>query len=220
MDIRPVTLDGRRVRLEPMLASHLDALAEAGAFEELWRWTNPKADTRESMKEYMDAALAEKEQGLSLPFVTVDKASSRIIGSTRFHSMDRGNRRVEIGWTWITPAFQRSYVNSEAKYLMLSHAFDVWGCVRVELKTDVLNEKSRTAMLRIGAVEEGILRKHVIAHGGRFRDTIYYSVLDTEWPAVRDRLRSFMDGEGNGGSLQNGCLGLLLVAPCTIRKHT
>jgi RimJ/RimL family protein N-acetyltransferase len=105
--------------------------------------------------------------------VTIDRATGRIIGSTRFANFDPANRRVEIGWTWITPAFQRTHVNTEAKYLMLSHAFDKWGCARVELKTDVLNEKSRNAMLRMGAKEEGILRKHVLAHGGRWRDTIY-----------------------------------------------
>jgi RimJ/RimL family protein N-acetyltransferase len=192
MDIAPVILDGERVRLEPMRADHLDALTAAGAFDELWKWTHARATTRDSMQEYMSSALADAERGVSLPFVTIDKAAGRIIGSTRFGNIDRENRRAEIGWTWITPAFQRTYVNSEAKYLMLSHAFDVWGCIRVELKTDVLNEKSRQAMLRMGATEEGILRKHGITYSGRFRDTIYYSVLDTEWPEVRERLRGFL----------------------------
>lgn len=192
MDIRPVTLEGERVRLEPMREDHLDALTEAGAFDELWKWTHAKATTRESMESYMNAALTEAARGIALPFVTVDKATGRVIGSTRFGNIDRENRRAEIGWTWITPAFQRTHVNSEAKYLMLRHAFDVWGCIRVELKTDVLNEKSRMAMLRMGATEEGVLRKHGITYSGRYRDTIYYSVLDTEWPAVRDRLLGFL----------------------------
>ncbi|MEO8192421.1 MAG: GNAT family protein [Gemmatimonadales bacterium] len=193
MDVQPVVLEGKRVRLEPMQAGHLTALAEAGSYEELWRWTQAKADTRESMKAYMDVALAAAAAGVAMPFVTIDKASERIIGSTRFGNIDRENRRVEIGWTWITPQFQRSHVNSGAKYLMLSHAFDVWGCVRVELKTDALNQKSRAAMLRIGAKEEGTLRRHMLTYGGRFRDSVYYSVLDSEWPTVRETLRSFVE---------------------------
>ena len=189
MDIQPVTLEGKRVRLEPMRADHLDALTAAGAFDVLWKWTGNKATTRDDMKEYMDTALKEAAAGVSLPFVTIDRKSGRVIGSTRFGNIDRANRRVEIGWTWITPEFQRTYVNSEAKYLMLRHAFEVWNCMRVELKTDVLNEKSRNAMLRMGAKEEGVLRKHSVTYSGRIRDTIYYSVLDDEWPAVRDALR-------------------------------
>jgi RimJ/RimL family protein N-acetyltransferase len=188
MDIQPVTLEGKRVRLEPMRADHLDALTAAGAFDILWKWTGNKATTREDMKDYMDIALKEAAAGVSLPFVTIDRKSGRIIGSTRFGNIDRANRRVEIGWTWITPEFQRTYVNSEAKYLMLRQAFEVWNCMRVELKTDVLNEKSRNAMLRMGAKEEGVLRKHTITYTGRIRDTIYYSVVDDEWPAVREGL--------------------------------
>jgi RimJ/RimL family protein N-acetyltransferase len=188
MDASPVTLYGKRVRLELMRSEHLAALTAAGAYEELWKWTSTYAHTPESMRAYMEEALAALRDRKALPFVTIDRATGKIIGSTRFANFDHANRRVEIGWTWITPAFQRTHVNTEAKYLMLSHAFDKWGCARVELKTDVLNEKSRNAMLRMGAKEEGILRKHVLAHGGRWRDTIYYSVLDTEWPAVRSFL--------------------------------
>jgi RimJ/RimL family protein N-acetyltransferase len=192
MDVKPVTLDGKRVRLEPMRAEHLDALTKAGAFEELWKWTRDFAHTPESMKKYVDEALHSARLGEAMPFVTIDKTSGRVIGSTRFASIDRANRHVEIGWTWITPEFQRTHVNSEAKYLMLTHAFEVWGCARVELKTDVLNTKSRNAMLRMGATEEGTLRKHVLAYSDRWRDTIYYSVLDVEWPAVKARLEGFV----------------------------
>jgi N-acetyltransferase len=188
--VEPLVLEGDRVRLEPMQRDHLDALTGAGRYDELWVWTRAKATTRETMAKYMDAALAELESGTALPFVTVDKVSDTVVGSTRFGNIDRENRRTEIGWTWITPAFQRTYVNSEAKYLMLRHAFDAWDCVRVELKTDVLNEKSRNAMLRLGAVEEGVLRRHMLTYSGRFRDTIYYSILDHEWPAVRARLEA------------------------------
>lgn len=194
MSVVPVTLEGEHVRLEPMESNHLDALAAAGGFEELWRLTTTRAVSRDEMSEYMKAALTDQSAGSALPFVTVDKASRRIIGSTRFGNIDASNRRAEIGWTWITPEFQRTYVNSEAKYLMLRHAFQVWECVRVELKTDVLNLRSRAAMERIGATEEGILRKHALTQGGRYRDTIYFSILDTEWPAVRERLQSFLAG--------------------------
>jgi N-acetyltransferase len=185
MYARPITLYGKRVRLEPMRSEHLPALAVAGAYEELWKWTRTSAHTADSMRQYVDEALGDAREGKAIPFVTVDRASGRIIGSTRFASFDHYNRRVEIGWTWITPLFQRTHVNTEAKYLMLSHAFEKWECARVELKTDVLNDKSRNAMLRMGATEEGILRKHILTESGRWRDTIYYSILDTEWPDVR-----------------------------------
>lgn len=189
MDVRAVTLDGEHVRLEPMLFEHLDSLTQAGAFEELWKWTNVRADSVSGMAEYVNAALDDSARGGSLPFVTIDKQSGQVIGSTRFGNIDPANKKVEIGWTWITPAFQRTFVNSEAKLLMLTHAFEIWECARVELKTDVLNEKSRNAMARIGAVEEGVLRKHILTYTGRYRDSVYYSVLDTEWPAVKERLR-------------------------------
>ncbi|HUQ48417.1 MAG TPA: GNAT family protein [Gemmatimonadaceae bacterium] len=190
--MKPVTLDGDRVRMEPMTEEHLDALVLAGGFDELWLLTAVNAAKREDMKAYMDAALADAAKGTALPFVTIDKESGRVIGSSRFGNIDPPNRKVEIGWTWITPAFQRTHVNSEAKLLMMTHAFEVWNCVRVELKTDVLNMKSRNAMLRIGAIEEGVLRRNQLTQRGRYRDSIYFSVLDTEWPAVKERLQGFI----------------------------
>lgn len=196
MNATPVTLEGKRVRLEPMRAGHLGALTEAGAFEELWKWTRTYAHTPDSMKEYVDEALSELAKGAALPFVTIDKDSGKVVGSTRFANFDVQNRHVEIGWTWITPAYQRTHVNSEVKLLMLTHAFEVWKCARVELKTDVLNAKSRNAMLRMGATEEGALRKHVLAYNNRWRDTIYYSVLDDEWPDVKALLTGFSDRQG------------------------
>ncbi len=195
MEVKPVPLEGKRVRLDPMTVAHLEPMIAAGAFAELWKWTNARADSRDGMIQYVSAALADHARGLCIPFVTVDKATGKVIGSTRFGAIDPPNTKVEIGWTWITPEFQRTYVNSEVKLLQLTHAFETWGCTRVELKTDVLNQKSRVAMKRIGAVEEGVLRKHILTYSGRFRDSIYYSVLDTEWPAVKERLQKFVAGE-------------------------
>ena len=144
------------------------------------------------MLDYIESGLATLRDGTGLPFVTVEKKSDRIVGSTRFGNYDPANRRIEIGWTWIAKPWQRTAVNTEAKYLMLSHAFEQLKCVRVELKTDVLNEPSRRAMLRIGAREEGVLRKHTLMWTGRYRDSIYYSILDDEWPEVKSRLERLM----------------------------
>lgn len=188
MNIEPVILKGDFVRLEPMRAEHLDALFEAGRDETLWLWTQAIIKNKEDMQRYIAAALEEFERKVSLPFVTKEKSSGKIIGSTRFGNIDRKNRRVEIGWTWINPEWQRTRVNTEAKLLMLTHAFEVWKCIRVELKTDALNEKSRNAIGRIGAKEEGVLRQQAITESGRVRDTVYYSILDSEWLKVKSSL--------------------------------
>jgi len=144
--------------------------------------------TREDFEKLINNAFAEQERGESVVFATVEQSSGRTIGSTRFMNIDRINRRVEIGSTWIALAWQRTGINTEAKYLMLRHAFEVWECMRVELKTDALNQKSRQAILRLGAKEEGTLRRHLITWTGRVRDTVYFSVLDNEWPQVKARL--------------------------------
>ena len=150
----------------------------------------------EEMRKYVETALRLQKEGTALPFATIDKKSGRVAGSTRFGNIDKANRRVEIGWTWLGKEFQRSHVNTEAKYLMLKHAFEVWGCFRVEFKTDVINEKSRNALKRIGAKEEGILRRHQITATGRVRDSVYYSILDLEWPGVRRELEVKILGSG------------------------
>lgn len=193
MNIDPVILEGNIVRLEPMTFDHLDALWEAGSDESLWRLIPTNIASREDMLKYIAAALNDYEKSVALPFVTVERSSGKVIGSTRFGNIDKANRRAEIGRTWITPKFQRTAVNTEAKLLILTHAFQIWKCVRVELKTDVLNEKSRNAILRLGAKQEGIFRKRVICDIGRFRDSIYFSILDTEWKAVKQNLRTKLD---------------------------
>jgi RimJ/RimL family protein N-acetyltransferase len=168
--------------------NNLDALCAAGFDESIWRWTTTQVTNASQMKRYIEVALEEQQKNVSLPFVTIEKSSGIVVGSTRFGNIDRHNRRVEIGWTWINPRWQRTRINTEAKLLMLGHAFEVWQCARVELKTDALNEKSRAAILRIGAKQEGVLRRHMITDAGRFRDTVYFSIIDTEWEAVKENL--------------------------------
>lgn len=192
MRIEPVTLEGRYVRLEPLSMEHHAGLCEVGLDEELWRWTNALVRTPEDMRRFIESAIAAARAGTALPFATIDRASGRAVGSTRFGNIDRTHRRVEIGWTWVARPWQRTGINTEAKYLMLRHAFEVLGCIRVELKTDALNEQSRRAILRLGAKEEGILRRHMITESGRIRDTVYYSILDTEWPRVKAVLEEKM----------------------------
>jgi RimJ/RimL family protein N-acetyltransferase len=186
--LEPVVLEGRHVRLEPLSLDHLDDLSRVAFDEDIWRWTSERALSREELRAYVERALAAARTGTVLPFATVSRAAGRAIGSTRFATFEAANRRVEIGWTWIGREWQRTAINTEAKYLMLSHAFEKLGCVRVELRTDLLNEQSRAAIRRIGAKEEGILRKHAITFAGRVRDDVYYSILDEEWPEVKARL--------------------------------
>jgi RimJ/RimL family protein N-acetyltransferase len=185
-------LEGDFVRLEPMTLEHHAGLSEVGLDPEIWRFTLVVVQTPEEMRAYMDAALELQRGGTTLPFVTIERSSGQIVGSTRFGNYDPANRRIEIGWTWIAPRWQRTAINTEAKYLMLAHAFEKLHCVRVELKTDVLNTRSRKAMLRIGAKEEGVLRKHSLVWDGRYRDSIYYSILDDEWPTVKQELEKML----------------------------
>ena len=187
-----MVLEGSFVRLEPMIPEHHAALSEIGLDPEIWRYTIAMIRTPDEMRDYMASAFELQQRGTSLPFVTIERSSGRVVGSTRFGNYDPVNRRVEIGWTWLAKPWQRTAINTEAKYLMLNHAFERLHCVRVELKTDVLNNASRQAMLRIGAKEEGVLRKHTLMWTGRYRDSIYYSILDEEWPEVKARLERML----------------------------
>ncbi|HEX6558258.1 MAG TPA: GNAT family protein [Longimicrobiales bacterium] len=183
-------LEGSLVRLEPMTSQHVDAMSAAGLAPELWEWTTTMLRSVEDVAKYVEDALALRAAGSAMPFVTVSKPEDRVVGSTRFANYDAANRRVEIGWTWIGPAWQRTGVNVEAKLLMLEHAFEMLACNRVEFKTDARNEKSRNALAGIGAQEEGTLRSHMVLWNGRLRDSVYYSVIREEWPAVRAHLRA------------------------------
>jgi len=186
----PVTLEGAVVRLEPIRREHEQLFWDVAKndVEDIFRWIPYSMRTPEDFRKLVDKAFAEQNRGESVVFATLEQGSGKVIGSTRFMNIDRANRRVEIGSTWIAPAWQRTAVNTEAKYLMLRHAFEVWGCIRVELKTDALNQKSRNAILRIGAKEEGMLRRHLVTWTGRVRDTVYFSVLDDEWPQAKRKL--------------------------------
>ncbi|HEY1483835.1 MAG TPA: GNAT family protein [Candidatus Acidoferrum sp.] len=188
----PIILQGATVRLERLRRDHAADFwnVAEGSLDEIFRWIPYQVRTSEDFAQIVEKAFAEQDHGDSIVFATVERNSNRVIGSTRFMNIDRFNRRVEIGSTWIAPAWQRTTINTEAKFLMLRHAFEVWKCIRVELKTDALNEKSRNAILRLGAKEEGTLRKHLVTWTGRVRDTVYFSILDTEWPAVKSRLES------------------------------
>lgn len=190
MKVEPVVLEGEFVRLEPMRAHHLSALCEVGLEPAIWKWTNNVVTADADIERYVGEALAMQAAGTALPFVTISKADDKIVGSTRFGNIDITNRKVEIGWTWINPKWQRTAINTEAKLLMMTHAFETWGCMRVELKTDSNNAQSRAAIARIGGVEEGTLRNHMITESGRIRHSVYFSILDSEWESVKAELTS------------------------------
>ncbi|HKT13403.1 MAG TPA: GNAT family protein [Terriglobia bacterium] len=192
MEIHPVTLEGRAVRLEPLSLEHHAQMCEAGLDFELWHWTTQNIRTPKDMLAYIEHALEDQKRGTALPFATIDKASGKVIGSTRYLNIDVSNLRVEIGATWLGKIWQRTGANTEAKYLMLRHAFEKFGCIRVELKTDSLNQRSRDAIVRLGAQEEGILRNHMLTWTGRIRHTVYYSIIDSEWPEVKTRLEGML----------------------------
>jgi RimJ/RimL family protein N-acetyltransferase len=185
VDLTPVTLEGRHVRLEPLSRRHKSQLAMVALDPELWRFTPTQIHSLDDLDAYIETALSWQEAGTAIPFATVDRSTGRAVGSTRFGNIDTQNRRAEIGWTWLGRDFQRKAFNTEAKLLMFTHAFERMDCIRVELRTDALNMKSRNAIARLGAREEGILRHHMILPNGRLIDWVYYSILRDEWPSVR-----------------------------------
>ncbi len=191
---KDITLEGRAVRLVPLQREHGPLLWDCmkDHAEELFRWIPYPMRTAEDSARFIEQVLGEHQRGVSVPFATIERSSGKIAGSTRFMSIDVANRHVEIGSTWIAPAYQRTAVNTEAKYLMLRHAFETWKCLRVEFKTDSLNEKSRAAISRLGAKEEGTFRNHIVTSTGRIRHSVYFSIVDTEWPEVKRRLEERM----------------------------
>jgi len=192
-NVSPVTLSGRVARLEPLDLEHVPDLTVAGAYEDIWRYMlYGTIQSEADMRAWVEALLKYQARGTDLPFAVIHKESSRAVGATRYLEIRPEHRSLEIGGTWYTPEFQRTAVNSECKYLLLRHAFESLGCVRVQLKTDLLNERSQRAIERIGAVKEGVLRNHMIRPDGSLRHSVYYSILDAEWPAVKARLAEML----------------------------
>lgn len=194
MEIKPVVLTGRHVRLEPMTEEHIPGLAEIGVGQPFWHFmVYGTMSTPDDMRNWVLDILARSEHGTDLPFVAVHLASGRVAGATRYLNIVPRDRGLEIGGTWYGPEFQRTAVNTECKYLLLRHAFETLGCIRVQLKTDLRNERSQRAIERIGAVKEGVLRNHMILPDGYYRHSVFYSILDTEWSGVRESLEEMLN---------------------------
>ncbi len=192
LDVRPVTLEGEHARLEPLALTHVDGLAAAGRDPEIFRWMPWTPYTRADFERLVRDALDAQAAGSALPWAIIERASGAIVGSTRLLAISPADLRVEVGWTWLARRVQRTPINTECKFLILRHCFETLGCVRVELKTDFRNEQSRRAIARIGAKEEGIFRRHMRVQHGVMRDTVWFSILDDEWPGVRARLAAML----------------------------
>lgn len=193
INIQPVVLNGRHIRLEPLSEAHVDDLCEVGLHPEIWRhMLYGNIDSREKMLAFVRNLLARQARGTDLPFAVIFPQTGRAIGCTRYLDIRPRDRGVEIGGTWYGLAYQRTAVNTESKYLLLRHAFEEWGCIRVQFKTDLRNERSQRAIERLGAVKEGVLRNHMITPDGTIRHSVYYSIIDSEWPAVKARLEAWL----------------------------
>jgi len=194
MEVKPIILQGKYVRLEPMTEAHAPALAEIGVGQPFWDFmVYGRMETADDMREWVKDILARAEKGTDVPFVAIHIDSGRVAGASRYMNIMPNDRGLEIGGTWYGPEFQRTMVNTECKYLLLQHAFEKLSCIRVQLKTDLRNERSQKAIERLGAVKEGVLRNHMILPDGYYRHSVYYSILDTEWPSVKIRLQEMMN---------------------------
>jgi RimJ/RimL family protein N-acetyltransferase len=189
----PVTLVGKHARLEPMTEAHVPALAKIGVGQDFWDFMlYGDMKSEDDMRNWVTDILSRAEKGTDLPFVAIHLASGRVAGATRYLNIMPKDRGLEIGGTWYGPEFQRTAVNTECKYLLLGHAFETLKAIRVQLKTDLRNERSQKAIERIGAVREGVLRNHMILPDGRYRHSVFYSILDSEWPEVKKRLEQML----------------------------
>ena len=198
MDPQPITLTGQAVRLEPLSLAHAPALLAALQPDlRIWQWLPIEPPlTLTAMEAYIADALAVQGTGTQIAFAQIALTTGRAVGGTRYLNISRHDRGLEIGWTWLGRAWQRTAINTEAKYLLLSHAFDTLGAARVQLKTDLRNEQSQRAIERLGAVREGVLRKYQKVRDGFIRDTVMYSIVAAEWPEVRARLEAFIAAQG------------------------
>ncbi len=186
--LNPITLTGHHVLLEPLQPAHRESLVQAASDGALWRLWYTGVPSPEGAEGYIEKALAQQAEGKALPFVVRDKLSQQIIGSTRFCNADLINRRLEIGYTWYAQSSQRTATNSECKFLLLQYAFEQLGCIAVEFRTHWLNHRSRNAIARLGAKQDGVLRNHVIMPDGSYRDTVVFSIIESEWPMVKQHL--------------------------------
>lgn len=193
--LSPVILEGKQVRLEPLRHSHVEGLWEAGRFEEIWTYMSLLMAKPTDAQDFVENAVIAEQQGAELPFVIIDQRDEKIIGSTRFLNIAHKDRGLEIGFTWLTPAVWKTSINTECKWLLLRHCFEQLGCIRVQLKTDSRNLNSQRAIARIGGVKEGVLRNHMTVRDGYIRDSVYFSILDREWPAVNEKLQLLLFGE-------------------------
>jgi RimJ/RimL family protein N-acetyltransferase len=189
MNVKPVTLAGNVVRLEPLGKQHASDLYQAGQDQAIWTYmpVNP-SQSPEAFSAWIEAALTARAEGHQLPFAVIDASAGRAIGSTRYLNISGQDYGLEIGWTWLAPEARRTAVNTECKYLLLRHAFESLGAIRVQFKTDSRNERSQRAILRLGALQEGVLRKHMILASGYQRDSVMFSIIADEWPAVQASL--------------------------------
>ena len=192
-----LTLTGQQAKLIPMTTSHIEGLYEAARAPEIWAYLTMPMRAPADMERLVREALQAREQGSEFPFVIVDQATDRIVGSTRFMEITPAHRALEIGWTWLSPNVWRTRINTECKYLLLRYAFETLQAVRVQLKTDTRNLRSQQAIERLGAIREGVLRHHRILPDGFRRDTVYFSILEAEWPAVKARLERFLEADGS-----------------------
>lgn len=196
MLVSPVTLEGRLVRLEPLQMAHAAALYAVGQDLSIWRYMrDAPPQSVEDMERWIAVALRQQQQGNAVPFCILDRTTEKPIGSTRYLTIEPENYGLEIGYTWLTSAVRRTGINTECKYLLLRHAFEVLHAIRVQLKTDSRNETSQRAIERLEAVKEGTLRNHVIMHDGYYRHSVYYSIIENEWPTVKARLAAMMNRE-------------------------
>jgi RimJ/RimL family protein N-acetyltransferase len=195
MNVTPITLEGRWARLEPLHERHADDLAAAAGDEEIWRYMPASLMDIEQVRAWIAETLALQSSGAVLPFAIVEQSSGRAIGSTRYLDIRPKDRGIEIGWTWLARSAWRTAINSECKYMLLRHAFETLGCIRVQIKTDARNQRSRRAIERIGGQFEGILRQHIALRDGTYRDSAYYSILHNEWPAVKEQLEGKLQRE-------------------------
>jgi RimJ/RimL family protein N-acetyltransferase len=201
MELGPVVLEGPHVRLEPLEQRHADDLAEAASDPLIWRWLPVQVAGREDLDRWIEEALVASSAGTEHAFAVIDLGTGRAVGSTRYMDIATAHKGVELGWTWYARTAWGGVVNPESKLLLLTHAFEDWGAIRLYLKTDSLNERSRSAIARLGAKYEGDLRNHRIRPDGSYRHSSYYSILDTEWPAVKrlllERINGFAGGHPN-----------------------